>query len=54
MAIAALSACCSFDGGYVEGGSIEEGSVEGGSVVVLESIAAATAGTLMVLPTAGT
>ncbi len=54
MATAALTACCSFEGGSVEGGSVEEeGSVEGGYAVVLESIAAAAAGTLMVLP-AGT
>jgi hypothetical protein len=53
MATAALSACCFFEGGSVEGGSIEEGSVEGGYVVVLESIAAPIAGTLMVLHTVG-
>ena len=53
MATAALTACCSVKGGSVEGGSVEEvGFVEEGSVVV-ESIAAAAAGTLMVLP-AGT
>jgi hypothetical protein len=40
VATAALTACCSFEGGYVEGGSVKEGSIEGGSVVI-ESIASA-------------
>ncbi len=53
MATAALTACCSFEGGFeegsvgvVEGGSVEEeGSVGGGSneVLVLESTKAAAA-----------